>query len=251
MTHRILKNIKPATLGTLLVCSFPAVHADTDTGQRQPLNLGATISVQESFFAGGDDKISVRPARLNKDGFYIEGLTQAVQNGPNHTLYLGLGFDEWDYERGDSSELSDMDELDRAISVRFGGAWKLPAAVVSADLAQDVAGAHEGLQAKLRYTHMRSANTTFRPYAELQWFSADITDYYTGVDSNEITATRPGYEADAEFAVKAGFNLNYTLSPKWELVTGLHVTGYGDEITNSPIVDKDTVWGAGIGLIYQ
>lgn len=236
-------------LCTLFCCCIPGVQANTLFDK--PLNLGLAINVEESFFAGGDDRIRIRPTRLNQNGYYIQGLTKSFLNGPNHTLYIGLGFDDWDHERGDSSELADMDELDRAINIRLGGAWKMPSAVISADLAQDVAGAHESLQAKLRYTHMRSEDTAFRPYAELQWFSADITDYYTGVDTNEVTAARPAYEADAAFGLKAGFDLNYELAPRWELVTGLHVTTYDDAISDSPIVDKDTVWGTGIGLIYK
>ena len=232
-----------------LLCLTPALQAEPTP--HKPLNLGLAVNVQQSFFNDGDDRISIRPARLNQNGFYIPGLTKSIINGPQHTLYLGVGFDDWSHDRDDSKTLSDMDDLDRAINIRAGAAWKIPAAVVSADLAQDVAGAHGGLQAKLRYTHMRSEDTTFRPYAELQWFSADITDYYAGVDSHEATATRPAYTADAAFAAKAGLDLNYSLTPKLELVTGLHVTTFDSEITDSPIVSKDTVWGAGVGLIYQ
>lgn len=249
MTNKKTTILKSAILCTALASSIPVLHAET--APDNSLNIGLTVTVQESLFNGGDTSFGVRPTRLNKDGFYIEGLTLPVQSGPMHTLYVGVGLDEWDFERGDSDELQDMDELDRAINLRAGGAWKLPSAVLSADVAGDVAGSHGGLQTKLRYTRMLSENTIFRPYAELQWFSADMTDYYFGVNANEVTANRPAYEADSALGAKAGVDMNFPLSPRWELVAGVHLTGYDSEITNSPIVDKDMVWGGGIGLVYK
>nr|CAA6814936.1 MAG: Unknown protein [uncultured Thiotrichaceae bacterium] len=240
-------NKKTALLCAALAYNTPLLHADTN----KPINLGTTIKVQESLFDGGDTSFWVRPARLNQDGFYLEGAVLPFQAGPAHTLYVGVGFDDWNYKRNDSEVLKDMDDLDRAINLRAGGALKLPSAVMSADLAGDVAGTHESFQAKLRYTRMLSSNTTFRPYAELQWFSADVTDYYFGVNANEVTADRPAYEADSALAAKVGLDLNFPLSPRWELVAGVSLTHYGSEITDSPIVDKDQVWGAGIGLVYK
>jgi len=240
-------NKKTAILCAALAYNIPLLHADTN----KPINLGATIKVQESLFDGGDTNLRVRPARLNQGGFYLEGAVLPFQAGPAHTLYVGIGFDQWSHERGDSDELKDMDELDRAINLRAGGAWKLPSSVVSADIAADVAGAHEGFKAKLRYTRMISSDTTFRPYAELQWSSADVTDYYFGVNANEVADNRPAYEADSALAAKVGLDMNFPLSPRWELVAGVHLTRYDSEITDSPIVDKDQVWGGGIGLVYK
>ena len=249
MNYKKTALIKSALLCTALAYSIPTLHAETE--QKKPLNLGLTAKVQESLFSGGDTAIRVRPARLNKDGFYIEGAVLPFQAGPTSTLYGGIGFDDWSYKRNDSNELQDMDDLDFPVNLRVGGAWKLPSAVVSADLAGDVAGAHKGFQTKVRYTRMLSSNTTFRPYAELQWFSADVTDYYFGVNANEVVAGRPAYEADSAFGAKAGIDLNFPLSRRWELVAGVSVTGYDSEISDSPIVDKDVVWGGGIGLVYK
>ena len=71
---------------------------------------------------------------------------------PEREFYVGAGLDEWDHERGDSPVLKDMAELDQAINLRVGGAWKLFVGTVFADFAQDVA-THEGAQVKLRYPH--------------------------------------------------------------------------------------------------
>lgn len=246
MRYKTSTLIKSALLCTAFTYSIPVLHADN-----KPVNLGLTVTAGESIFNGGDTRFRVRPARINNNGFYIEGAVLPFQASPTSTLYVGLGFDEWSHKRDDSKALSDMGDLDRAVNLRLGGAWKLSTAVVSADFSGDVAGAHQGLKAKVRYTRMPSENTTFRPYAELQWLSADFTDYYVGVNANEVTAERPAYEADAALAGKVGLDLNFSLSRRFELVAGVHYTHYDSQVGDSPIVGQDNVWGGGIGLVYK
>jgi len=127
---------------------------------------------------------------IKENGFDLSGPAWSFSTTPTREFYLGAGVDEWDAKRGDSPALQDMAELDQALNLRVGGAWKLASGVVSADLAQDVA-AHKGAQAKLRYTYHPDTPLNLRPYAELQWLSADLTDYYVGVDATGSHSRSP------------------------------------------------------------
>ena len=98
---------------------------------------------------GGDTQSGVKPVFIKENGFDIAGPAWSF-TPPEREFYVGAGLDEWDHERGDSPVLKDMAELDQAINLRVGGAWKLFVGTVFADFAQDVA-THEGAQVKLRY----------------------------------------------------------------------------------------------------
>jgi|JI10StandDraft_1071094.scaffolds.fasta_scaffold399818_2 outer membrane protein len=220
-------------------------------GVAPPRDIGVVVTVKQSPFVQGDTEIGGKPVILDRSGFDIPGLSWSFKKAPAHELYVGASLDDWDHQRGDSAELSDMHELDRAINLRVGAAWKLPAGVVMADLAQDMA-AHKGTQAKLRYTlNPAPHQARMRPYAEVQWLSADVTDYYVGVDADEAKAGRPAYQADATFALKAGVNLEQPLSPALTLVGGVDVTAYGSEVRDSPIIERSTLWGGQVGLAYR
>jgi outer membrane protein len=234
-----------AALAFLTTAQTPAVSAEP-----RQWNVGLAATIDQSPFVGGDAQIGVKPVLIKEDGFDIAGPAWSFNATPEREFYVGAGLDEWDAERGDSAALQDMTELDQAINLRVGGAWKLAAGVVSADLAQDVA-AHKGAQAKLRYTHHPAAAPNVRPYAELQWLSADLTDYYVGVDPAEAKAGRPAYQADDSLALKVGVKVEKPLTRRLTLVGGVNATGYGSAIADSPIIDNSTVWGGYAGAAYR
>ncbi|OQX04444.1 MAG: hypothetical protein BWK73_36175 [Thiothrix lacustris] len=234
-----------AALALLATAQMPAVSAEP-----RQWNVGLAATTDQSLFVGGDAQIGVKPVIIKENGFDIAGPAWSFSATPAREFYIGAGLDEWDHERGDSPALQDMAELDRAINLRVGGAWKLATGTVSADLAQDVA-AHEGAQAKLRYTHHPDTPLTLRPYAELQWLSADLTDYYVGVDAAETKAGRPAYQADAALALKLGVTVEKPITERLTLVGGVSATGYDSTIADSPIIDSNTVFGGYAGAAYR
>ncbi|MBU0654165.1 MAG: MipA/OmpV family protein [Gammaproteobacteria bacterium] len=233
----------------LLLLAPCVALADVDS--LLPSDLGLGVKVRQSPFVGGDSETSVTFTGTDRDGFDISGPAWSFSKSDTQRLYLGAGLDEWDHERGDSEQLRDMHELDRAINLRVGAAWKLASGVVNAEVGQDVA-AHKGAQAKARYTlNSLSEQVSLRPYVEGQWLSSDLTDYYVGVDADEAKAGRPAYQADDGLALKAGIRLEKPLTGKWALVGEVDATRYDAAITDSPIVEKGTLWGGKLGLSYQ
>ncbi|MEZ5451758.1 MAG: MipA/OmpV family protein [Thiothrix sp.] len=233
----------------LLLLLPSAAFADTDS--LLPVDLGLGVSVRQSLFVGGDADVGATWTTPDREGFDIKGATWSFNKTDSHQVYIGAGLDEWDHERGDSPQLQDMNKLDRALNLKLGAAWKLPSGVVNAEVAKDVA-AHKGTQAHLRYTlNSLTDAAVVRPYVEGQWLSSDMTDYYVGVDADEVKTGRPVYQAGDALALKAGVRLEKPLNNKWTLVGGVDATHYDAEITDSPIVDKSTVWGGQVGVAYK
>lgn len=214
-------------------------------------DVGLAVTARQSPFVGGDTELGAKPVFADESGFDIPGPTLSPLHTPNATYYLGIGLDEWDHERGNSAQLKDMHELDRAINLRVGGAWKVLNGVTLFDIAQDMT-AHKGTQLKARYTfNPEPYQAIFRPYGEVQWLSDKVTDYYVGVNADEAKVGRPAYQADAAFAFKAGVAIEQPLSPKLTLVGDATVTAYDSEISDSPIIERSSVWSGALGLRYR
>lgn len=238
-----------AKLLPLLLFTPSIAFADVDS--LLPDDLGVAATVRQSPFVGGNSDVGATFASRDRDGFDITGATWSFSKSDAQQLYVGAGLDEWDYKRGDSAQLNDMNKLKRAINLRVGTAWKLPSGTVNTEVGKDVA-AHKGTQAKLRYTlNSLSNQAVVRPYVEGQWLSSKLTDYYVGVDAVEVKAGRPAYQAGSALAVKTGVRLEKPLTTKWTLVGGVDATHYNAKITDSPIVDRSTVWGGQVGLTYN
>lgn len=216
-----------------------------------PTTVGLGVTVRQSPFVGGDSSITPTVVTRDRDGMAISGPVWSFSQSPARQVYVGAGLDEWDYKRGDSPQLSDMHALDRAINLRLGAAWKLPAGVLNADAGKDVA-AHKGEQVRVRYT----LNPVFtrlpaRPYLEGQWLSSKLADYYVGVNADEVKAGRPAYQAGDARVLKAGVSLEKPLTTQWTLIGNVDATHYGTAISDSPVIDTRTVWSGQVGLTYQ
>ena len=79
----------------------------------------------------------------------------------------------------------------------------------------------------------------------------DYTQYYYGVDLPESSPVRLSYAPGAALNYQARLNWGYAINDRW-LLSG-HVTSewLDDQISSSPIVDKDQVWSATIGIAYN
>ena len=73
-------------------------------------------------------------------------------------------------------------------------------------------------------------------------------DYYYGVRASEATATRPQYEPDSTVNFFGHLDYYQGLPKDWVLVTRIGFEVLGDEINNSPLVDKSVTMSGIIGL---
>lgn len=214
-------------------------------------DIGLVATATQTPYVGGDTVVSARPIARAADGFDIPGVSWSFSKQPKREIYLGAALDEWDHKRGDSAQLKDMHALKQAANVRLGATWKQPKGVTNLEIGQDVR-AHKGQQAKVRFTYNPEPyEAQLRPYVEGQWLSSKMADYYVGVNADEAKAGRPSYEAGNAFALKAGLKYERPLTQRITLNAGLDGTTYSKEITDSPIIARDVVWGTYAGATYR
>jgi len=89
------------------------------------------------------------------------------------------------------------------------------------------------------------------PAVTLKYLSSGYARYFFGVSEREATADRPQYEPGAALNTEVGISFGYELSPQWLLQGGLDIEWLADGISASPIVDRERVVSARLGLAYN
>ena len=91
----------------------------------------------------------------------------------------------------------------------------------------------------------------FVPSIEVAHQSADYADYYFSVTAAEATVSRPEYTPGAATNMAFRIRWGYALNDQWLLSGRLGVELLDAEITDSPIVDRERIWSATVGLAYN
>ena len=89
------------------------------------------------------------------------------------------------------------------------------------------------------------------PSIEATYQSNDYVDYYYSVTAAEATASRPEYAPGGATNTALRVRWGYALSDDWLLSGRLGVELLDSEISASPIVDRDRIWSATLGIAYN
>lgn len=84
----------------------------------------------------------------------------------------------------------------------------------------------------------------------LSYYPDSMMDYYYGIKSNEVTDTRPYYEADTTLKGQVEVFVQRPISESWTFSAGISFTQYTHNITESPIVDESHKVTAMLGVLY-
>ncbi|WP_051560338.1 MipA/OmpV family protein [Marinobacterium jannaschii] len=220
--------------------------------------VGIAAYKMDSPYQGFDDEDGVVPLLSYEGedfsfsdgdlGYRIYGEKERPLNVYLVLTSAGSGFDS-----SYSAVFAGMAERDDSIDFGLSADLDAGPGVLSATLVHDISGSHKGYSVDIGYSLALelSDRFTFEPAAGVQYLSSDFTDYYFGVRSNEVTASRAAYTADSSVHPYVGYQMQYELTENWML---LHDVGYAwldKEVQNSPLVDKEVIWAASLGAIYR
>jgi outer membrane protein len=91
----------------------------------------------------------------------------------------------------------------------------------------------------------------FVPSVTLVYNSAGYNRYYDGVSDPEVAPGIEPYTPGAATNVLVGLSTGYAINNRWLLSVTLNHEWLASEITNSPIIDKNSVWSGSIGIAYN
>jgi outer membrane scaffolding protein for murein synthesis (MipA/OmpV family) len=138
--------------------------------------------------------------------------------------------------------------VDGGLSISLRQPW----GTLRATALTDLLSRHNGEEYSLSYSRgFRTGNLQLRPYASYIYQSADLLDYYYGVDADEATVSRPEYSPGADDFWRLGLNASYRLTPGWHLHANLGFEAVPDSARDSPLTDKDHLLSGFVGASYQ
>lgn len=125
-----------------------------------------------------------------------------------------------------------MDDRRDSWFIGFGGRY----GKFSAHLSKDIQGRSYGKKFFFHYTEMYMIKQRFftRSSVGLECFDSKYADYYYGVKSTEVTASRPEYHPGRYCLPAVSFAPMYKMDEHISLITALSVKGLPKEIRHSP-----------------
>lgn len=203
-------------------------------GERFYANLG---NPGLSFFRGSSDFGGIGYSLFKEENYQIDlvGRLRAMGLDPD-----------------DEDELAGLDERKPGLDAGVSLLWETGMGELNIDLLTDISNRSKGQEVLLSYAYpLTRGSWTLRPEVGVSWQSSDLTDYYVGVDADEVRAGRPAYEADAAVIPFVGVELEYAISKQTSLLGGVGYGRLGDDINDSPILDERDVGGGYLGLTYS
>ena len=158
---------------------------------------------------------------------------------------LGLGNSETD-------ELSGI--VDRKWTLEVGPmiGWRRWPVHINLKSYAEVSDRHDGFISQLAFSAPFEYSRGFIvPAVDVIHQSKDYVNYYYAVSPAEATPTRPEYQADDAINTALQVRWGYALSDKWLLSGTLRLENLASDITDSPIVERNSIWSANIGLAYN
>ena len=143
------------------------------------------------------------------------------------------------YDPDESDYLEGMEERDDSAWVGGAVVWKPSFAEISAEYLTDAMDKSGGSRARLEVEHrFGMGRFGLTPRLGAEWVDKKYVAYYYGVRLEEATADRLSYEGDATANVEAGVRLDYSPSRKHTFFVDVSAVSFGDEIRNSPLVER-------------
>ncbi|MBI3896803.1 MAG: MipA/OmpV family protein [Gammaproteobacteria bacterium] len=232
-----------ALLAPVLLLSFGGtIHAADDSASRPNL-IGGGIKYQQSIFRGGDDE--VRPSVVVEYGnFFVHGpqVGYRFYSTDRWEFNTGIALSSFGTDRGEGVEPIDH-WVDAFVGTAFTSGmhqWRLR---VNTDTSDKHDGQSIHTEYGLRFPGERLQVT---PYVGVSWWSKKLTDYVVGVDGGAND-----YQADATVNSHIGVRVNWALTRQHLLQFDLQGTKYGNEVTDSPLVDKDRSSHLLLNYVYR
>ena len=81
--------------------------------------------------------------------------------------------------------------------------------------------------------------------------SSERNDYYFGLSPNDNLPSIPDYEPGNSTHLSAGLNWGYAITDKWLLSGSIRHEWLPSEVSNSPLVARDSIWHWNLGVAYN
>jgi outer membrane protein len=221
--------------------------------------LGVSLSTSQNIYAGSDASVFFYPyltsftnAAFTDNWFVVGEGDLGIRYITNNDWIFGAVGRIQTQGPGDNESLADIRvrewTLELAPTIGYRG-WPIH---IQFKTYFEILDRHEGSISQLEFLFPTQWDWGYiNPAIEFKYQSSEYSDYYYGVETSNIAPGRPAYDAGSATNILLKLQFGYTLSDHWLLTGRVGLEFLDDEITNSPIIDRDRVWSASLGLAYN
>lgn len=235
-----------ATAVALSLCAIclarPAYAEPSPQATKGVWAAGLTTRLQTSPYISEDTRLDFLPEiYYTGEQWYLAG----TQAGWQHEIDQGLYVDAFSrYRFGGYTEdlVSDLADMRRTGTVEAGAQLIKDTGIgqFRAGASHDLLNRHQGWSASLEWrTDWQWHNTTLTPILAIDHDSAEVNDYFYGVEAAEAQPGRPAYDAAASTQLRLGLESWTRLGKAHLLGLSLSHTRLDDTVADSPIVDAN------------
>jgi outer membrane scaffolding protein for murein synthesis (MipA/OmpV family) len=251
-------------LGLLLISARSEAASILDYIRNYDLNdyaVGIAVSGSQNPYAGAASSAfaypyltSFRDPSFTDDWLFIADSSLGVRWVTQNDWELGvLGrIQTLGFTSGESEQL--LGVANRKWTLEMGPAvgWRGWPVHINLATYTEVSNRHGGWTGELRFSYpMEWSRGYFVPHVDLIYQDSDYTNYYYGVTVPEALPGRLNYTPGAATSTALNARWGYALSDHWLLSGALGVEYLGSAIKDSPIVNRNHIWSAHIGLAYN
>ncbi len=106
------------------------------------------------------------------------------------------------------------------------------------DVLDEIGGSEASIEFKKSFQY---GMFRFSPKIGVNWLSSDLSNHDFGVPVSKATLDRPAYELNDILSIEAGLGMFIEITRDWLVIVNASVELLDNEVTDSPIVEKDYV----------
>ncbi|WP_370280439.1 MipA/OmpV family protein [Pontibacterium sp.] len=247
--------MKKTTLGTALLAATVTASANAESTRDLQFGLGVGAAFSESIYTGVDDHNDAIPLiDLQYGNFFVKGLEAGytLRENDRYSLVVSVAGDSLNGERDDSSALADMGDVDSGVNLKLSGKLNTDYGRLGLAIAQDISDEHDGTELTFSWGQpLHFNNLAVMPTVYASWMSDDLVNHYYGVSATQALPDRAQYEGEDGWRYGVKLAATYPLTKSWSVNGGVKAEWYGDEVTNSSIVEEDSALSGFVGVKYQ
>lgn len=238
----------------LSVVLATASHAQQD-GPRDGFSIGIIANYGTNPYIGEDDEVTPLPLINYRSGSFsigVQGLFYDFYSSQGLTLSTGVTPRFSALADADAPELSGIDREITADAF-FGVAYDINQNFgFEAIVRQELTGEHDGQEIQLALGYQTQAlQTGFGLNAGVRWQSEDLANYTWGVRPSEAIVGRPAYDTGDVIIPYLSLDFVRSLNENLALIGQVQAEFLPSEVSDSPIVEEDTLFGITLGVSYS
>jgi MipA family protein len=231
------------------LCSAGFAQADT-----LRFSLGAMAGISQSPFDTKKTTKGVMPDFLvegDQFSFGTAGLTLDVVKSGGVTLAARIAPRWGDADPADVPALKGL-KRKTAVEAGLAASMQFGALEAGVEALKDVSDTHNGMAVNMSVSTGMECTDRLSVGANVSalWMDSKLATYSYGVRPKEATGTLAAYGVKASVIPSVGLQANYTVTDHMSLVGSVQAQFLPKSVTRSPIIKRDTMVSAMLGVRY-